>query len=105
VGDHDSERILGARLDGRPADSEKRTGLRGLKVGAKRSFLRGREVLDAVAVGAGILKGFGRDWSVLWQHGGKLEINDGWRNVEAWRAQECCSKLNFSDCRFWKSRT
>lgn len=55
VGDHDSERMLGARLDGRPADSEKSTGLRGLKVGEKLSFLSGREVLGAVAaMGAGM---------------------------------------------------
>ena len=60
VGDHESERMLGARLDGRPADSEKRTGLSGLKVGLKRSFLSGREVLGAVAaMCAGILK---REW-------------------------------------------
>lgn len=59
VGDHDSERMLGARLDGRPADSEKMTGLSGLKVGAKLSFLSGREVLGAAAMGAGMVDSAG----------------------------------------------
>lgn len=51
VGDQAMERMLGARAVGRPV-SAKMMGLIGLKVEAKRSLRRGREVLGG-AIGRG----------------------------------------------------
>ena len=49
VGDHESERMLGARPDGRPV-SARTVVLMPLKVDGKRSFFRGREVFGGAMV-------------------------------------------------------
>lgn len=57
VGDHESERMLGARPDGRPV-SARTVVLMPLKVDGKRSFFRGREVFGgAMVVGCFLLVG------------------------------------------------
>lgn len=50
VGDHESERMLGASPVGRPV-SARTAVLMPLKVEGKRSFLRGREVFGGAMVG------------------------------------------------------
>jgi len=50
VGDHDSERMLGARPVGRPV-SARTVDLMPLNVEGNRSFLRGREVFGGAMVG------------------------------------------------------
>lgn len=49
VGDHESERMLGARPDGRPV-SARTVVLMPLKVDGKRSFFRGREVFGGAMI-------------------------------------------------------
>ena len=49
VGDHESERMLGARPDGRPV-SARTVVLMPLKVDGKMSFFRGREVFGGAMV-------------------------------------------------------
>lgn len=54
VGDHDKERILGTRAEGRGVvDSVKRVGLRGLKTLGKMSFFRGLERRGGAIGGGG----------------------------------------------------
>lgn len=83
VGDHESERMLGARPDGRPV-SARTVVLMPLKVDGQRSFFRGREVFGGAMVvdfcGCGwvcgfevVVVGFGAHWKrglvkwKLWQ--------------------------------------
>lgn len=67
-GDHESERMLGARPDGRPV-SARTVVLMPLKVVGKRSFLRGREVFGGAMVGVRECLVYavvgGLDWSAL----------------------------------------
>lgn len=87
MGDHDSERILGARPEGRPV-SARTAVLMSLKVVGKMSFFSGREVFGGAMVVAGaVVFGSGRTLARL----GALEVGSGELEVVG-RERRACAR-------------
>ena len=85
VGDHESERMLGARPDGRPV-SARTVVLMPLKVDGKRSFFRGREVFGgAMVVGVVVVCGW---FGFVVVGGSALE-----ERVVKWKLWEACEPI------------